>query len=358
LYLTDFFPLLAPLAEPTSGELAQRIRELLHTRGAQFFSDLVRQLGGFPNEVFDTVWEMVWAGEVSNDTLRPVASLMSSKRGPARASQRPGGRQFRSRRSLLPGTEGRWTLLDAGKVTPTERTRAHAEQLVKRHGVLTRDAVRAEAPPGGFSLVYPVLDALEHAGRVRRGYFIAALGATQFAAPGAEAWLRRHREADPSAGVQILSACDPSNPWGACFPWPEHASVRPQRAVGCHVLLRSGDLLAFVGKGQRSITLFPPTVHGNPPIDASGVVADALLVWLQRGTDRLWLLENIDGHSVADLVDAARSPQPLSDPGSDPKPRAVSLLQALLERGHTLGAKGVQLRRSPAPSSSAVQRPN
>ncbi len=364
LYLTDAFSLLAPNPEPVESDLAKRLRDLLQQRGASFFTDLVAQLGGFPNEVFETLWELVLSGEVSNDTLKPVASLGSSKRvGAASAGQRGGRRQFRSRRSLLPGTEGRWSLLPTiGDKTHTERTRANAEQLIKRHGVLTRDAVRAEGPLGGFSLLYPVLDALEHAGRLRRGYFIAELGATQFAEPGAESWLRRHRDDTSSDEIAILSACDPANPWGATLPWPAHTSVRPQRAAGCHVVISGGHLLAYVGKGRRSLALFPLSdgVTGRASErDRSEALAEALEGWLQRSLDRVWLIEQLDGHMIVDLEDAARRGDVNRGGGVESEPlEAIRLLSKLLARGHTISSKGLQLRRAVIVSTRAVQRPN
>ena len=48
----------------------------------------------------------------------------------------------------------------------------------------------SESIPGGFGACYPVLKAMEETGRLRRGYFIAGLGATQFALPGALDLLR------------------------------------------------------------------------------------------------------------------------------------------------------------------------
>jgi ATP-dependent Lhr-like helicase len=95
----------------------------------------------------------------------------------------------------------------------------------------------SEASPGGFGVVYPVLKAMEESGRIRRGYFVAGLGATQFALPGALDLLRSLRE--PSAGVSdqvevaVLSATDPANPYGATLRFPvlagtnAPASARP-----------------------------------------------------------------------------------------------------------------------------------
>ena len=66
---------------------------------------------------------------------------------------------------------------------------------------------------------------MEEAGRVRRGYFVAGLGATQFALPGALDLLRSFRPGAPDADGQerellALAAADPANPYGSTLPWP------------------------------------------------------------------------------------------------------------------------------------------
>src|SRR4029077_378417 len=89
---------------------------------------------------------------------------------------------------------------------------AIAQQLLARHGVLTREALTIELIPGGFSSVYPVLRAMEESGRLRRGYFVAGLGATQFALPGAVDLLRSLRDEPDESEVVVLAAADPANP--------------------------------------------------------------------------------------------------------------------------------------------------
>ncbi len=117
--------------------------------------------------------------------------------------------------------------------SPTEAAHATALQMLERHGVATREGVRAEGVAGGFAAVYPVLRALEEAGRARRGWFVAGLGAAQFAMPGAVDRLRAHRHVDDDepARVLLLAATDPAQPYGAALAWPEHSS-RPARAAG------------------------------------------------------------------------------------------------------------------------------
>src|SRR6185369_1580344 len=84
--------------------------------------------------------------------------------------------------------------------------------------------VAAENVPGGFGLLYPVLKALEENGRVRRGYFVAGLGATQFALPGALDLLRSMRDTPEEPEIAVMSATDPANPYGATLKWPASAA--------------------------------------------------------------------------------------------------------------------------------------
>ncbi len=199
LFLSESFDqqTLPPPADEVEDELADRIRDFLTSNGAVFFSAIHSAVGGFRNDVFDTLWRLVWNGEITNDTLAPVRSLNRSTRSTAssRSGQTPTGRRTSSRRSgrarsqraaLLPGTEGRWSLLstpEEGTFSPTERRMEQTQQLLDRMGIVTRESVTAENIAGGFSAIYPILRALEDSGKIRRGYFIEGLGAAQFAAP-------------------------------------------------------------------------------------------------------------------------------------------------------------------------------
>jgi ATP-dependent Lhr-like helicase len=131
----------------------------------------------------------------------------------------------RARRGGPPGSEGRWSLQCAAAVDETERQTARAQQLLARHGVLTREAVAAEEM--AFTSVYPVLQAMEEAGRVRRGYFTAGLGATQFAVPGAEDRLRDVREADEEAPQHGAAGGDGSRRTRTGRRWRGRMSRRP-----------------------------------------------------------------------------------------------------------------------------------
>ncbi|WP_442484360.1 Lhr family helicase [Aeoliella sp. SH292] len=288
LYLADEYPLLAPLpASIESGEedpLLAQVRSLLASRGALFFDQLTRETGAFPPDVLDVLWQLVWRGEVTNDTLAPLRSLGRGRTSEAGSSNRR-RRAFRSRRATrVPGSEGRWSLLpsaDAVWPSSTERTVALVSQLVARHGVLTKNAVAKELVPGGFAAIYPVLKQMEESGKLRRGYFVAGLGGAQFAAPGADDLLRRGPmtadDADtPSA--TLLAATDPANPYGAALPWPtrEEQTGRLARAVGASVLLHHGELVGFVSASGGQLTTLLPA--GEPDrTQAIGAIANALI---------------------------------------------------------------------------------
>ncbi|MFT3765703.1 MAG: DEAD/DEAH box helicase [Minicystis sp.] len=303
IHLVDQLSLLAPPPRRAEGELAGRLRALFEQRGALFFSDLVAETGAFQNDLLAALWDLVWAGEVTNDTLAPLRSYL---RGPAaqnkerRVSFR--GASFRSRRVGPPGSEGRWSLVTRGRRTPseTERRAALTRALLERHGVVTREAVQAEGIAGGFSAVYEVLKAMEDAGRVRRGYFVAGLGATQFALPGADDRLRAVREPPDDPRALIIAATDPANPYGAALPWPESAPdgdasrARPQRAAGAHVVLLDGALVGYVGRTEKNLLTFLPKDEPDRG-HAAEALAGALSALVDEGRRRTLLVSRVDG---------------------------------------------------------------
>jgi ATP-dependent helicase Lhr and Lhr-like helicase len=315
LYLPDRYRLLAPPPGRAEGKLAGAIRDLLERRGALFFSDLARETGAFPRELVDALWDLVWAGEVTNDTLAPLRAYV---RGPAARDSRRQfrGRSFRSRRAGPPGSEGRWSLLPSPLAgdsrgggpgeppgprlapTDTERRAALTMSLLERYGVLTREAVHAEDVSGGFSTVYPVAKAMEEAGRVRRGYFVAGLGAAQFALPGADDRLRALRNPPEELQTLVLAATDPANPYGAAIAWPEREGARPQRIAGAQVILADGCLVAWIGRAERNLLTFLPESEPERT-ETARAIALALASLVTGGRRRALLVAKIDGEDPA-----------------------------------------------------------
>jgi ATP-dependent Lhr-like helicase len=306
LFVRDQVRLLAPPPpeEPVAGGLHGAIREQLAAHGASFWPDLVQAAAtGDERVVLAALWDLVWAGEVTNDTLAPLRALTAKR---SRATPRPGSRPRPGalRRTGPPAGAGRWSLvaplLDP-RPSPTEVAHARAVQLLDRHGVLTREAVLSEGVPGGFAGVYGVLKALEMSGKVRRGYFVAGLGAAQFAVPGAVDRIRSLREPVRSGerAAVLLAATDPAQPYGAALPWPEGPG-RPARQAGAFVVLVDGALAAFLERGARSLLTFG--------VDAAEW-ADALASLPKDGRLRKIELTRIDGEPAhgSPIADRLRS---------------------------------------------------
>ena len=269
----------------------EAIRQRLH-EGASFFADLYAAVGGGdPSDTLAALWDLVWAGEVTNDTFAPVRAFT----GGALSLRR-------SRKAVLstatpPAGVGRWyTISDLLRTTATaeESAAAIAKTLLNRHGVVGRDTVLAEGVPGGYAGLYPVFAALEGIGAARRGYFVEGLGGAQFGLRGA---VDRLRSRDVG-GLLPLAASDPANAYGAAVPWPDHPTAKPARRSGAHVVVDDGALIAFVDRGGRSVLSFT---------DDGAILARGLAL-LGTRRDR-WTVERIDGVAAAespyrpDLVD-------------------------------------------------------
>ena len=278
--------LLTDPSENPLGEKQQQILGLLASRGAMFFSSLHEALGGgFPGETIDALWGLVWTGRVTNETFHALRAYMARRATTRSPSRQHVQSNFRSRRTLAPSAQGRWTLVDAAEsdpVSPTLRSHAVALQLLKRHGVVTRETMGLENIAGGFSAVYDVLKALEEAGRVRRGYFVAGLGGAQFALPSAIDLLRslRSDRTPEKSEMLCLAATDPANLYGSVLRWPSASTVAEvadssqnmreseparegntrvlARAVGARVILRNGELVGYMRRNNPNLNVFLP----------------------------------------------------------------------------------------------------
>jgi ATP-dependent helicase Lhr and Lhr-like helicase len=293
LYFREDAPALGPppAADRPEREVHERLRAALG-RSALFWHDLLLDTGLEAEEALPALWDLVWAGEVTNDAWAP---LRAGRRYRTQ-SQRARARRFSRRRSSeVTATQGRWSLTGRLFSGRPDR-RALAELLLERHGIVTRDAVRAEGIQGGFGAVYGELRSLETLGLCRRGYFVEGLGGAQFALGGA---VERLRELRPKEGEEaeplVLAAADPAQPYGAALPWPKRAGARAARVAGAQVVLLGGEAALFVERGGRSL------VPLREPED--GWLRDALAALVEHvratGLKRL-AVERFDGEPVGD----------------------------------------------------------
>jgi ATP-dependent Lhr-like helicase len=290
-----------PGVDAPEGPVHDALRSHLTEKGASFFNDLYQAAGGGdPEEVLDCLWDLVWSGEVTNDTLAPLRAYVRARGAKSRPNGRTGGRAVLGY-SFPPHASGRWSKLTVPEIEPTVAAAAWAELLLDRHGLVTRSHVLAESLPGGFAGLYPVLSRMEEVGRVRRGYFVEGLGGAQFALPGA---VDRLRAPAATSGVIGLASSDPANPYGAALPWPsangdrsEAGEARLARSAGSYVFLVDGALAGYLERGGRRLTLLE-TGNDFDLGDLQGQVAREVAAIAHR--HRRLTLETVGGSPAAD----------------------------------------------------------
>jgi ATP-dependent Lhr-like helicase len=284
---------------------ASRVRTALQERGALFFRQIADEVGSDNDTaLLLALWELVWEGQATNDTLAPVRILTGSV---PRLGRRHGRRQRRAphlpTRSGPPSATGRWSLLPSVEQNATRRLHAIANQLLVRHGIVTRGSVTAEAVSGGFAAVYTILKAMEESGTCRRGYFLEGLGGAQFAVSGAVDRMRAF--ATPALGekrdTNVLASTDPANPYGAALAWPEGRSEAggPGRKAGASVALVDGKLIVFIERGGRSMLTF------SDESDDLAAAIESVTIAVKDGLLERLSLEKVDGRAVFETPAAA-----------------------------------------------------
>ncbi len=290
---------------PEPQEIANRtpvhdaIVEHLRKAGASFLVAIEQAAAGAGRAaVTAALWDLVWAGLVTNDTFAPLRSLAT-----------PNARRASAHASF----GGRWSLVESLGPAPTSTARMHAQAtaLLERWGIASRQGARADELPGGFATVSDVLRAMEDAGTVRRGYFVENLEGAQFAWPGAIDRLREapRGQAPPRQGsggaeprfgaarVDVLAATDPANAWGSALPWPElrDPEARPARRVGATAILVDGALALWLEPKARRIA----TAAGLPAETIELACSVGLPRVAAKQRRRELLVETIDGEAAS-----------------------------------------------------------
>jgi ATP-dependent helicase Lhr and Lhr-like helicase len=293
-----------PPAEPAHDAVRARL-----ATGSCFFTDLLIDVELAPEELQEALWDLAWAGAVTNDAFAPLrAPRLTLARAQRAAGARAGGgmragRRFSSRRGGAQAqVQGRWSLtaslfeVPSQPVDPAVRRRAQAELLLERYGIVTRELVLAEGVPGGFSALYPELSQLETLGVARRGYFVEGLGGAQFALPGAVERLRAQQAPEEAAPI-VLAATDPAQPYGAALPWPkrdgETRRARVGRVPGATVVLAGSEPVLYLERGGRALQTLVEA--DDPRVPAA---LQALADHTRAGHIRRISLEKVDGEPV------------------------------------------------------------
>ncbi len=356
LYFRDDAPAIGPPAGGASGARAGASppdaveHELLRAHlaaGPCFFTDLLAELASSsevdaPAEALrEALWDLVWAGEVTNDAWAPLrAPRLALARGgrsdgahgalsgrrvgpPGVGRSRFGARRRTGGRAGGDQVQGRWSLTERvfrggldGASGAAERRRVLAELLLERYGIVTREQVLAEGIRGGFAVLYDTFAKLETLGVCRRGYFIEGMGGAQFALPGAVERLRGGGSSLERERTLVIAAADPAQPYGAALPWPKRdgSQSRPARVAGAHVVLVAEEPALYVERGGRSLVTLADE-------DRVGEALAALAEAVRSGRLGKLALERIDGESaIASPLAGA-----LLELGFHPGPRRLTL---------------------------------
>ncbi|GAA4899199.1 ATP-dependent Lhr-like helicase [Stackebrandtia albiflava] len=320
LAYADAAALLLPVPDESAAPTDLHRTVLSALGEARFFRGLAEELADVTDDsgLLVVLWDLLWGGWISNDTLGPLRSRLAGGSRPAGSPGSAAGRgrtgRLRAARRLAapapPAASGRWYRLPQVETDPTERALATTSALLDRHGVVVGGAPAGRS--AGFAGLYPVLSALEARGGVRRGYFVSGAGAAQFAETAAVDALR----ATEAQGAVVLAATDPANPFGAGRPWPSGATGhRPGRKAGALVVLCDGELAWFVERGGRSLLLFTddPAVHRQAGRALARAAEDLRLPKLS--------VEQVDGAPVHE----SEVVEPLTDAGFRVTPRGLRL---------------------------------
>jgi len=187
-----------------------------------------------------------------------------------------------------------------------------AQQLLVRYGVVSREVAAAENIAGGYSAVYPALRTMEESGWIRRGMFVAGMGAAQFAMSSAVEMLRSLRNDPEKTEAVHLAATDPANPYGALLPWPRLEGENAEtphgmaRVSGASVVIVDGRLAAFLRRRNPALRVFLPDEEPDRTRYARELARKLAEVALKRQSRRSGLLiGEINGHPAREHFLAA-----------------------------------------------------
>ena len=227
----------------------RQLYRLLSERGAQFFGDLLSQVGGLPVEVEHGLTELVTLGLVTSDNYAGLRAIT----GAEKSSRMNRGRKARTKSSAMENA-GRWSLIQ-GNLLPQDQARESgidswesveyiAKVLLRRYGIVFRRILDMENSVPSWRELHYVYRRMEARGEVRGGRFVDGLAGEQFALPEAVGLLRKMGKQEDQTLVSI-SAADPLNLTGTILPGDRVAAIRKNR-----ILFRNGKPIATLIAGE------------------------------------------------------------------------------------------------------------
>jgi len=229
-------------AEVDLTDAERRVVSFLRGKGASFLHRIASGLGERPSTVALRLWDLMWHGWVTNDSLSPA---LHGKPRPERWAS--------TRRQPWGG--GRWSLVAAAASLTEPQVRGRLRKMLERRGVLTREVLALEGPELDWRASYPMLTRMEWAGDVERARYVSGLSCPQFASRSAAAALRSPIGTD---GPILVNVNDPANPYGRLFPVLRDDGSKHiiRHHPGNYLAVARGiPILAIERRGERLIPL-------------------------------------------------------------------------------------------------------
>lgn len=267
------------------------VKDLLNQGGAMFLVDMARLTGSAPSAVRHQLKSLVSCGLVTNDRFDVMRRNWEDETESATSESLAARRaRWRSaRRAVSQRPQGRWSMLPWGNPEPEALAINQALTLLNRYGLAARELARLDSSFLPWRMLYQVLQRLEFAGEVRRGYFVKGLSGSQFAWPECVEELRR-----------LINVVD------------EHP-----------ILLHSFDPAQIIGLGNND----------QKSLEANGSINR---ITQRRGT---WVvIEN--GHPILLIEQNGKRLTPEPHASEAAMKRAIHLLGSMLQSAHGVNWRG------------------
>lgn len=228
--------------------------------GRQRVDELALSMQKSSTEVAAALWQLAWAGQVTNDGFASVRQGLQRRfkgqsetpqKGMTRSRRRLGRQRSRpyaglwSRTPDLAKEEAQLDSLDK-----IERNKERARILLDRYGVLFRQVVAREPHGYSWSDIFSALRLMELSGEVSSGHYFEEILGLQFATPHA---IKALSKPLPHDAIYWLSALDPACPTGLGL--GASLSDLPPRRLGNHVVARGDQSVIVSTGGGKELTI-------------------------------------------------------------------------------------------------------
>ncbi len=232
--------------------------------GRYDFATLLTTTNLSASELSTRLWEAVWRGRVTNDSIAALRKgIMNRFRVPTASgveTTRP-HHGYRSGFSRWKGSipfAGNWYLLPAADpagdpLEELEKAKDRARVLLDRYGILFREIAERESPAFRWGRVFRALRLMELSGEILSGYFFEGIPGPQFISHQAFQSLQRRL---PAKQIFWLNAADPASLCGVHL--NSLKDELPNRVPGAHIVYRGEQLVVVSRRNGQELTISVP----------------------------------------------------------------------------------------------------